>query len=106
MPLSSATPFPIAFTSATLPAAYARTRPGTPTRLSGRKISGSRNASSTRRYTTSTARSPPPGGLRVDAVAFDEQVAPLHELAADPPREEAVLEVGGVVRARREQHAL
>ena len=42
---------------------------------------------------TSTAPRPV-RGLRVDAVVVDEQIAALHQLAADAPREEAVLEVG------------
>ena len=49
IPLRTVLPAPGALTSATLPFAYARISPGTPSTLSGRNTSGSRNASSVRR---------------------------------------------------------
>ena len=46
---TSATPVPIALTTATVPARYARMRPGTPSSESGRNSSGSMKSSSRRR---------------------------------------------------------
>ncbi len=44
------------------------------------------------------------GGAHVDEVVVNHQVAPLHQLDAHLSRQKGVLEVGGVVDARREQH--
>ena len=52
---------------------------------------------------TSTRRKPG-GRAHVDDVVVDEQVAAFDQLDAHLPREERVLEVGGVEDARREQH--
>ena len=53
---------------------------------------------------TST-RLEPTGGLHVDGIVFDHEVAAFHDLNAHPAGEKRMFEVGAVVDARGEENA-
>ena len=83
--------------------AHACTSPGTPSAESARSSSGSQKSSSRRRRIACTGRRPL-DGLEEHAIVAHREVAAFDEREAEIAREVRVLEIGLVVRPRREQH--
>src|ERR1700727_2487091 len=90
MTLSSATPLPMPLAIVTVPCLAAFTRPGQPSRLSGRNCSGSSQSSSTRRKMPATGRL---GDLLVAEQGGEQpgHPQPVLEHVADPGRDPHVV---------------